>query len=1102
MFMLQLDALGRHIGQKIKNRGRDYCQRNSVKIVYEDDDFVSAEVHGTLTYDVDLERENKALIYSCSCPFFEDNFSVCKHIWATLLEMEKRGILQNWKHNFPVELIPAYLDPFLERDNGSGKTDFDPIHSVESADAEYETRSEASSPGHWRRLLDKFKRDRDREIVPEQQPWPPGREILYILEFSGQVPDYGPAIHLHAREPKKTGGWKKERPLAFTHEMLPLISNPADRKILYRLIGVQRETWYRSPYESTARFTPKGHDLQSLLPEMASTGRLFLRSVPTGEIVPLRWNESEPWTFQIDVLPDGSGTRYEVSGAFYREEQHIEISLPEYISKEGILILGESVSFFNGDADWIDFFCNEGSFFFPDSEAGAWLKEMYSIPTLPRLNLPEELKLEEVQADPLPVLLIRTQQKSWGASYILGELCFDYRSHTVGEFDKATCFILPDERSRIPRQPEREEHARLTLEDTGFKRWKDYRGSECWTVAKSQLPQAVRELVAAGWRVEAEGKLFRNPGSFNFHLTSGIDWFELHGTIEYGETSIPIPRLLSALRRKESTIVLDDGSYGMLPEEWLEKFGMLLELGKTKEDHVRYGRNQAGLLDALLEAEPSARCDEAFRKVRDELRTFAGVEPADPPEGFRGSLRPYQRTGLGWMHFLQRFGFGGCLADDMGLGKTIQVLALLEERRRLRETKKTDNEPPPSLVVMPRSLVFNWLQEAERFTPRIRILDHTGGERVRGHEHFDDYDAIFTTYGTLRRDAPFFKEKKFDYIILDEAQAIKNASTESAKAARLLKGRHRLTLSGTPIENHIGELWSLFEFLNPGMLGSASVFRNGKGPQAKPENGNRALLARALRPFILRRTKNQVAPELPEKVEQTIYCRLEQEQRSLYDELRTHYRQSLLQRVQDEGMKKSKIYVLEALLRLRQAAIHPGLIDRGRMEETGAKLDMLLPQLMEILDEGHKALVFSQFTSVLEILRMHLDREKVDYEYLDGQTRDRAAAVERFQNDPEVRLFLISLKAGGLGLNLTAAEYVFLLDPWWNPAVEAQAIDRTHRIGQTRSVFAYRIIAKDTIEEKVLALQSTKREIADAIINQDNSLIRNLSSDDLALLLN
>jgi SNF2 family DNA or RNA helicase len=438
----------------------------------------------------------------------------------------------------------------------------------------------------------------------------------------------------------------------------------------------------------------------------------------------------------------------------------------------------------------------------------------------------------------------------------------------------------------------------------------------------------------------------------------------------------------------------------------------------------------------------------------------------------------------------------------MGLGKTIQVLSLLEERRALRHADKPAHRLPPSLVVMPRSLVFNWQQEAERFTPGLRILEHTGGVRIRGHEHFDDYDAVLTTYGTLRRDAPFFKDKMFDYVILDEAQAIKNASTESAKAARLLRGSHKLALSGTPVENHLGELWSLFEFLNPGMLGAASVLKLGKGSGGKLDDAQRALIAQALRPFILRRTKSQVARDLPEKVEQTLFCQLGPAQRTLYNELRDHYRRTLLNRIEHDGLEKSKIHILEALLRLRQAAIHPGLIDRARVHEPSAKLDMLLPQLAEVLEEGHKALIFSQFTSVLAILRDRLDEQQIRYEYLDGQTRDRATPVEHFQNDPESRLFLISLKAGGLGLNLTAAEYVFLLDPWWNPAVEAQAIDRTHRIGQTRSVFAYRLIAKDTVEEKVLELQEGKREIADAIINQDNSLLRNLRSEDLALLLN
>jgi SNF2 family DNA or RNA helicase len=372
---------------------------------------------------------------------------------------------------------------------------------------------------------------------------------------------------------------------------------------------------------------------------------------------------------------------------------------------------------------------------------------------------------------------------------------------------------------------------------------------------------------------------------------------------------------------------------------------------------------------------------------------------------------------------------------------------------------------------------------------------------TRKAEDFKGYNLIVTTYGTLRRDAAILTNVKFDYVILDEAQAVKNANTESAKAVRLLKAGHKLALSGTPIENHLGELWSLFEFLNPGLLGSANAFRAASGNGRVVDEESRKMLAHALRPFILRRTKEQVAKELPSKTEQTVYCEMEPQQRKLYDELREHYRASLLAKIETQGMAKSKIMVLEALLRLRQAACHPGLIDKKRLGEPSAKIESLLEQLDEVLDSGHKVLVFSQFTSLLAIVQERLKKRKVTYEYLDGQTRDRQACVDRFQTDPDCKLFLISLKAGGLGLNLTAAEYVFLLDPWWNPAVEAQAVDRAHRIGQTKPVFAYRLIAKDTVEEKVLELQQSKRDLANAIIGEDNALIRNLRREDLELLL-
>jgi SNF2 family DNA or RNA helicase len=363
-----------------------------------------------------------------------------------------------------------------------------------------------------------------------------------------------------------------------------------------------------------------------------------------------------------------------------------------------------------------------------------------------------------------------------------------------------------------------------------------------------------------------------------------------------------------------------------------------------------------------------------------------------------------------------------------------------------------------------------------------------------------DVDLVLTTYGTLRRDAVELSSIEFDYAILDEAQAIKNSATASAKAARLLNARHRLALSGTPIENHLGELWSLFEFLNPGLLGSARTFQRASAVRTRTDE-DLEWLSRALRPFLLRRTKEQVAPELPRRTEQTLQCELEGPQRRHYDELRAHYRETLLARVARDGVNRSKMQILEALLRLRQAACHSGLIDPRRAHESSAKFDVLIPRLGEVIAEGHKALVFSQFTSFLALLRPRLDALGIKYEYLDGRTRQRAERVERFQTDPDCRLFLISLKAGGLGLNLTAAEYVFLLDPWWNPAAEAQAIDRAHRIGQSRHVFAYRLLARDTVEEKVAELQTTKRQLADAILSADAGLVRTLKAEDLELLL-
>jgi SNF2 family DNA or RNA helicase len=606
----------------------------------------------------------------------------------------------------------------------------------------------------------------------------------------------------------------------------------------------------------------------------------------------------------------------------------------------------------------------------------------------------------------------------------------------------------------------------------------------------------VRALVEDGWHVEAEGRVFRAAKSLEMQVKSGVDWFELHGRVDFGEgRSVAIADLLAALRRGEATVILDDGTRGMMPEEWLRRYARIAAFGESQGDHVRFRPSQTALLDVLLEAQPAVRIDDAFARARAELTQFSGIRPIDAPPSFHGTLREYQCESLGWFAFLRRFGFGGCLADDMGLGKTVMVLALLEARRVSQEKGR----PRTSVAVVPRSLVYNWIEEAGRFAPGLQVLDYSGDARASAR--VEDFDVLLTTYGTLRRDAARLAEHEFDYLILDEAQAIKNAMTASAKAARLLRGRHRLALTGTPIENHLGDLWSLFEFLNPGFLGPAAALGKATAAAGRVERLDLELVARALRPFILRRTKEQVAPELPEKFEQTIHCDLEAPQRRFYDDLRRHYRQRLLTSVATKGLAKSKMQVLEALLRLRQAASHVGLVDQSRAGEPSAKFDVLLSRLREIADEGHKALVFSQFTSLLALLRARLAGEQITHEYLDGRTRDRAERVARFETDRDCPVFLISLKAGGVGLNLTAADYVFLLDPWWNPAVEAQAIDRAHRIGQTRHVFAYRLIARDTVEEKIAELQSSKKKLADALLDPDAGLLRTLQPEDLEWLL-
>ena len=1059
----------RQVSPAVRARGEVY--RASGRVIHTEaaPERLDAIVRGSRPYRVWIARDGTDLTVSCECQYFRDRGEPCKHIWAALLDAESSGLLG---------LNEAGAESLRLR-------------------AEVSSAALPDKPS-WQ----KFISDVSLEIARAERDVPPPRfgnaEILYAIDRDASLAGSGFALSLLSRTRTAQGRWGRPRPAAVSTRDVSQLPDPLDREIVPLLLGA-RDGYFGSYLgeQGLASFRLAEPLLDRVLPLIVQSGRAVLRvrRQPGEELIPLTMDDGPPWVFRPEIGHAPGDANLSIDGALVRGTERLLIREPTMILPNGYFVHAGRVARFDarGAFTLLAQLRGTGPLAIPAGATGQ-LVDVLARSGVDPSDLPEELQFEIVAAPPRPIVQIRTDSSAAGSS-LLASVGFEYGETRV-EAEGGTTIFDPAKRRLVRRDPTSERAALKRLVDLGFQRRWDYgHGRQVLRLSPAHLPRVVHDLTADGWRVEAEGRAFRTAKAMRSDVRSGIDWFELHGSVDFGDgLTAPLSRLLEALRHGRTTVVLDDGSEGMVPEDWLRRFAGIAVAGDASGDHVRFRTSQAALLDAALAREPEVRFDERFVLTREALATLGGgLAPLDAARSFAGTLRDYQRDALGWFAFLQRFGFGGCLADDMGLGKTVMVLAWLDRLRARREVKG------PSLVVVPLSVLFNWMQEASRFAPELKVLDFSGADRsvsrVRGHH------LVLTTYGTLRRDALLLKDVEFEYVILDEAQAIKNASTAAAKAARLLRARRRLALSGTPVENHLGELWSLFDFLNPGMLGTSASFARHGVAAARRDPEALDVLARGVRPFILRRTKAQVAPELPPRSELTIRCELQGAQRELYDELRGHYRAALLRRIRREGLQKSKMQILEALLRLRQAACHPGLVDPRRASGPSAKFDALIPQLAEIREEQHKVLVFSQFTSLLALLRARLDADGTAYEYLDGSTRDRELHVRRFQEEPSCDLFLISLKAGGLGLNLTAAEYVFLLDPWWNPAVEAQAIDRAHRIGQTRHVFAYRLLAVDTVEEKIVELQQSKRDLADAIVRADAGLLRSLKPEDLEILL-
>ena len=657
--------------------------------------------------------------------------------------------------------------------------------------------------------------------------------------------------------------------------------------------------------------------------------------------------------------------------------------------------------------------------------------------------------------------------------------------------------------TRIFRDAQAEKDAHAKVSDYGLKRATGFPGLFHLRAKVDVVEFLVRhapKAAADGFEIYGQEniknvRVNHHTPTISFNISSGIDWFDLQTVIQYGDVPVALKDMRRALKRSDNYIMLADGSIGEVPQEWLERYKHIFGLGDEHGEGLRFSNQQVTLLDQLLGESERVSTDEEFQLRRQRLRDFNSITPQPLAQKLTAELRPYQKAGVDWLHFLREYQFGGCLADDMGLGKTVQVLAFLQA---LREKKVSDKA---TLVVLPRSLLVNWQRESEKFTPELRMLEYHGQLREKDTSLFDQYDLVLTTYGIVIKDIELLRSYRFHYVILDESQAIKNPVSQSAKGCRLLQADHRLVMTGTPVENSTLELWSQFAFLNPGLLGNLDYFRSEiGGPIERDANADTAqFLRKMVYPFILRRTKEQVAPELPPRTERIIYGDMEPAQRKIYTRVREDYRKSLLGLIEGQGMENARMKILEGLLRLRQICIHPLLVEKTYHGES-AKFELLTEQIETLMAEGHKALIFSQFVETLKLLRLYLDERNIRYAYLDGSTVNRQDQVDAFQNQPAIPFFLISLKAGGVGLNLTAADYVIHIDPWWNPAVEMQASDRAHRIGQDKPVFVYKYIMRDSVEEKILLLQERKRNLVNQLISTETSFFKALTRDDVQAL--
>jgi superfamily II DNA or RNA helicase len=1075
------------------SRGDTYAREGRVTVRERTPGEVTARVMGTTAYSVILLGKPPAapgeLLVDCSCAAFERD--LCKHVWAVLAATDREQLFPELARS-PRPVRVSRLSGDL--DEGPREDELATL-AVRGALAPRRapTRPRVAPPhASWRRaLMTATARPWERPRPPEALDRRHKMELGYVLDLlASQV--RGDGLHLLVRERAaghvtKPGPWKAAQ---LTARDLARLEDPHDAALLRsaRPPPSQYDWQYPGSYALASAVVLQDRDLwERYLRPLAQTGRCAVQVDGMQPPVPLEIDRRGAYRLVLVVREERS--RLTLHGELRRGALTLPLTDLAIVLEHGVAFHGARALQVESDAafGWVQALRHERRLVVPAEDTEDFLRGLLATCGMASLDLPPAFRLDDATPAMITRVQLHTRDVDWSmqAGPLLATITFDYGGVHVGWRDAGEVACAFEERRLFRRDLPGERAALEQLAAVGF-RLRGARGDEGTVeLAASRLVEAVATLPSDRFVVLADGVRQRTVTRTAFRVGSGIDWFELDAVVEFDGVAVPLPEVLAAAHAAKTTVLLGDGSQGILPPEWLARLKRVASMSQGG-DALRFTRAQLGLIEAMLadDREPVV-WDASLDALRQQLATSADLPGAKTPRTFKGKLRPYQAQGVAWLAWLESIGISGCLADDMGLGKTVQVLAHLVSRKARGEQRG------PSLVVAPRSVVYNWLDEAQRFAPSLRIAE------LSPDIDLEPLDVVVTTYGVLRQEVGRLTRTTFDYAILDEAHAIKNPLAATTKAARLLRAHHRLALTGTPVENHLGELASLFDFLNPGMLG-----HHARRGLTKLDAEDAQRLGRGLKPFLLRRTKTEVLADLPARVEQTLHCEMTKPQRIAYDRVRKHYQDVLLGRLRKEGMAGSTMHVLEALLRLRQLACHSALVDPTRKTDGSGKLDVLMEQLVPLAEQGKKALVFSQFTSFLDLVELELMERGIAFERLDGSTKDRKARVTRFQEDAGCSIFLISLKAGGLGLNLTAAEYVFLLDPWWNPAAEAQAIDRAHRIGQTRTVVAYRMLATDSIEHRVAELQARKRAVVAAVFDDAGGApLAGLSIADVEMLL-